>query len=40
MIPIHHLFFDRINRLPSGTKFLMDMRADLLVSLSFIICGF
>ncbi|CAG8516648.1 4285_t:CDS:10 [Rhizophagus irregularis] len=33
VIPIHHVFFDRINRLPNGTKFLMDMRADLLVYL-------
>ncbi|PKK64295.1 MCD-domain-containing protein [Rhizophagus irregularis] len=33
VIPVHHVFFDRINRLPNGTKFLMDMRADLLVYL-------
>ncbi|GES82902.1 malonyl-CoA decarboxylase, mitochondrial-like [Rhizophagus clarus] len=30
MIPVHHIFFDRINRLPNGTKFLMDIRSDLL----------
>ncbi|RIA90525.1 malonyl-CoA decarboxylase-domain-containing protein [Glomus cerebriforme] len=30
MIPVHNVFFDRINRLPSGPKFLVDMRADLL----------
>ncbi|CAG8481682.1 3821_t:CDS:10 [Cetraspora pellucida] len=30
IIPSHNVFFDRINELPEGTKFLIDMRADLL----------
>ncbi|CAG8683599.1 27522_t:CDS:10 [Dentiscutata erythropus] len=29
-IPSHNIFFDRVNELPEGTKFLIDMRADLL----------
>ncbi|CAG8738536.1 34163_t:CDS:10 [Gigaspora margarita] len=30
IIPSHDVFFDRVNELPEGTKFLIDMRADLL----------
>ncbi|RUS16517.1 malonyl-CoA decarboxylase [Jimgerdemannia flammicorona] len=30
MIPLHDRFFDRVNRLPGGMKFLIDMRVDLL----------
>ena len=29
--PLHSKFFDRVNQLPGGMKFLIDMRADLLV---------
>ncbi|CAG8482453.1 2575_t:CDS:10 [Diversispora eburnea] len=30
MIPLHDIFFNRINELPGGIKFLVEMRADLL----------
>ncbi|KAL1922127.1 uncharacterized protein VTP21DRAFT_10769 [Calcarisporiella thermophila] len=30
MSPSHNKFFDRVNQLPDGMKFLVDMRADLL----------
>ncbi|RUS12835.1 hypothetical protein BC937DRAFT_86894 [Endogone sp. FLAS-F59071] len=33
VVPLHDRFFDRVNRLPGGMKFLIDMRADLLVGL-------
>ncbi|CAI2189689.1 10058_t:CDS:10, partial [Funneliformis geosporum] len=33
MIPAHNVFFDRITPLPGGTKFLVNMRADLLAYL-------
>nr|CAG8534406.1 4399_t:CDS:10 [Entrophospora candida] len=30
LTPVYNVFFDRVNQLPDGTKFLIDMRADLL----------
>jgi hypothetical protein len=30
--PASHKFFDRINRLPGGMRFLVSLRVDLLVS--------
>ncbi|KAI0243952.1 hypothetical protein L0F63_005185 [Massospora cicadina] len=30
LVPLHHRFFDGVNQLPSGMRFLVDMRADAL----------
>ncbi|CAG8440486.1 5085_t:CDS:10 [Ambispora leptoticha] len=34
LVPYHNIFFDRVNDLPDGTKFLLDFRTELLTTIN------